>query len=31
MEETGVDDGIIVTFNREDILDGIPLVPAWQW
>jgi predicted AAA+ superfamily ATPase len=31
MAETGVDNGIVVTFNQEDLLDGIPLVPAWKW
>lgn len=31
MAETGVTDGIIVTFNQEDMLDGIPVVPAWKW
>lgn len=31
MAETGVNDGIIVTFNQEDTLGGIPVVPAWKW
>ena len=31
MTETGVKDGIIITFNQEDNLDGIPVVPAWKW
>ncbi len=31
MAETGTDDGVIVTFNQEDELNGIPVVPAWKW
>jgi len=31
MAETGVNDGIIVTFNQEDTLGGIPVVPAWKY
>jgi len=23
--------GIIITFDQEDELDGIPLIPAWKW
>ena len=31
MMETGVNEGVIVTINQEDMLDGIPVVPAWKW
>lgn len=31
LAETGVKEGIIVTYNQEDNLDGIPLIPAWKW
>jgi hypothetical protein len=31
MAETGADDGVIVTFNQDDMLEGIPVVPAWKW
>jgi predicted AAA+ superfamily ATPase len=29
--ETNAKNGVIVTFNQKDELDGIPLVPAWEW
>ena len=31
MSETGCSNGIIVTFDQEDELDGIKLAPAWKW
>jgi predicted AAA+ superfamily ATPase len=31
MAETNAGKGIIITSNQEDILDGIPLIPAWKW
>jgi predicted AAA+ superfamily ATPase len=31
MAETGAGDGVIVTFNQDDKLEGIPVVPAWKW
>ena len=31
MVDTGVQEGVIVTFNQEEMLDGIPVVPAWKW
>src|SRR3989304_7565390 len=31
MEETKCTKGTIITLDQEDILDGIPLVPAWKW
>jgi predicted AAA+ superfamily ATPase len=31
MLETGVAEGIIITHNQEDKLDGIDLIPAWKW
>ena len=29
--ETGAKEGLIITHNQEDKLDGIDLVPAWKW
>lgn len=29
--ETGATDVKIITFNQEDNIDGIPLIPAWNW
>ncbi len=31
MAETGAQNGIIITNNQEDNLDGINLIPAWKW
>lgn len=31
MTETGVTNGMIITYNQEDNLDGIPLIPIWKW
>jgi len=31
MAETGAREGIIITNNQEDNLDGIDLIPAWKW
>jgi uncharacterized protein len=31
MIETGCKEGLIVTLNQEDELNGIPLIPAWKW
>lgn len=31
MTETKVNNGVILTYNQEDILDGIPLIPVWKW
>lgn len=31
MTETGAPEGIIITNNQEDNLDGIDLIPAWKW
>jgi predicted AAA+ superfamily ATPase len=31
MSVTGAPEGIIITNNQEDNLDGINLVPAWKW
>ncbi len=31
LAETNAEKGIIITSNQEDILDGIPLIPAWKW
>ncbi len=31
MAETGAPEGIIITNNQEDHLDGIDLIPAWKW
>lgn len=31
MAETGAVEGIIITNNQEDNLNGIELIPAWKW
>ena len=31
IEETGARKGIFVTYDQEDLLDGIMLIPAWKW
>ena len=31
MAETGAQNGVIITSNQEDNLDGIDLIPAWKW
>ena len=31
MLATICNDGIILTLDQEDELDGIPLIPAWKW
>jgi predicted AAA+ superfamily ATPase len=31
MNETGLKEGVIITYNQEDILEDIPLIPAWKW
>jgi uncharacterized protein len=31
MAETGAVEGIIITNNQEDNLNGIDLIPAWKW
>ncbi len=31
MLETGAAEGVIITHNQEDQLDGINLIPAWKW
>lgn len=31
MAETGAREGIIITNNQEDNLDGINLIPVWKW
>ncbi len=31
MSATGAPEGLIITNNQEDNLDGINLVPAWKW
>ncbi len=31
MAETGANEGIIITNNQEDNLNGIDLIPAWKW
>ena len=31
LAETGAEEGLIITYNQEDILDGIKLIPAWKW
>ena len=31
MAETGIEDGMVVTWDDEREIDGIRLVPAWEW
>ncbi len=31
MRETSTQIGIIITYDQEDDIDGIPLIPAWKW
>jgi len=31
MKETGTSNGLIITHNQEDKLDGLQLIPAWKW
>ncbi|HKL31006.1 MAG TPA: ATP-binding protein [Tangfeifania sp.] len=31
LDETGAKEGVIITSNQEDKLDGIDLIPAWKW
>lgn len=31
MKETNIRNGIIITYNQEDNLDGIQLIPIWKW
>ena len=31
LSETGAKEGVIITRNQEDKLDGIKLIPAWKW
>lgn len=31
LAETGAEEGIIITHNQEDKLDGIDLIPVWKW
>ena len=31
IKETGATDAKIITFNQEDNLDGIPVIPVWKW
>lgn len=31
IKETKATKGVIITYDQEDILDGISLIPAWKW
>jgi len=31
MELAGAKEGYFITFNQEDEIDGIPVIPAWKW
>lgn len=31
IDETGAEQGIIITYNQKDRINGIDLIPAWQW
>ncbi|HPR30956.1 MAG TPA: ATP-binding protein [Prolixibacteraceae bacterium] len=30
-QETGAQEGFIITYNQSDNIDGIELIPAWKW
>ncbi len=31
MKETGAKEGIIITYNQNDHINGVELIPAWKW
>jgi predicted AAA+ superfamily ATPase len=31
MEETQAPKGVLLTWNQEDLLDGITVMPVWKW
>jgi predicted AAA+ superfamily ATPase len=31
LAETGAREGYVITYNQEDNLEGIRLIPAWKW
>lgn len=31
MKKLNIKDGAIITFNQEDKIDGIKMIPAWKW
>ena len=31
IKNTGATNAVIITYNQEDRLDGIDLIPAWKW
>ena len=31
MNETELDSGVLITWDQEDLIDGIPVIPAWKW
>lgn len=31
MKETKAEEGYIITYDQEDEINGIPLIPAWKW
>jgi predicted AAA+ superfamily ATPase len=31
IDETGAEQGIVITYNQKDRINGIDLIPAWQW
>ena len=31
METSKTDNGVIVTYNQEDIIGNIKLIPFWKW
>ena len=31
MELTGAKQGMILTFDQEDEIEGIPVIPVWKW
>ena len=31
MDETQAPKGVLLTWNQEDLLDGIATIPVWKW
>jgi predicted AAA+ superfamily ATPase len=31
LDETQASQGVLLTWNQEDVLDGIIVLPVWKW
>lgn len=31
MNETALGSGVLITWDQEDLIDGIPVIPTWKW